>query len=1374
MFSPSIADGGPATATRSRRRQRPKSSESLVQQPKAKRQRVPLTEQTFVNPEPQPEMVEYKAEKIATLGPKHAAPLEDSHHTPHKELSVRTKKSKHGDRAANKGDGSLVLASTNAFTASKLPALPDRIRSDWSGNQYAEIFSSTGYALTLTPAHAIVWPYNATSQSPETFTFTLPSASKPSDPLPVGCLVSPPASSNEPGLVVVMSGSGKVVYWESISSAATFAFIKKDRSGVEHVISGMSSGEKVVAITNAESAGFILTFSTGRLAYMSVRDGHGRPAISVQFLRTGLATPGAGFLGSIRNAFSHLSLRGDVAAVRADRSARVGERHIVALTSKGKLQSWAIHRGGHHEPTGDSDMRERLVAALQEADRASQEFPAESFEALDFTFVPKGLEHRFLSLSRLSDAMASDNPTKQHLLLLVSLTRKNVSRYALIETILTPDDCQIGMIRPITSYSTPCQTTDRTQSARPRIYLPRPALVAFVVFDHAAIIASVAVPPESPESQLQTDSHILPASFEDVVDFREDDVHEIVGSGFEETPAITNNHEDHRASRLKTKNPAVVLMVRGAGVVRIVTTDVDKFASDQPPRVSAKSKLEQAVFFGTRKDNPLVFDGRQDFAFARDEVTKAALEVSHQILCSSSPYTSTLPVSMEENLRARSHALERLMLHLKAVGADIDRTTRWTLLFDAERMHVAGLIWKRHEAFTASRPADDKRSLVGSIIEFVQEGHHNKPNKSIGEVDAIRHWFSNDIFRLELLVAWAYEVIKVMYKDNLLDDGRMTIMLHEAMRMNITAHTAAHDFRRANLNLYGLGQEQLKMGILSDGYEDLPEPWTGCMFVANNAKRLTDLCEQWVKKHEQQGRTADSILLTRMFDDLPKLIDGMLTTMLEYARWGNTRTDRKALAQEYAKSYNVERHDKTISLAHVGKWEQAAQIAEKHGCLSALAAIVLEHLDRLDSQLSQSDAPESELNALKITQQAKKTQVEDCLSKYGEAFAFPVYDFILGKHGVSDVLNFKLDTLGYKTRFLRSRPNLARISWINDVQQEKDLDHAADTLIHLALSDENQIWKKKIELSLGKLALLADAEVQSQPQLSFSVKTDKERREKKLERVDNALILVKIQDHLYSQILPSTYEALDGQAAVNFALEAHSTNIPRRQKALLQLFTDGMTQLLDHQILDPMYLIDLLTLVALGPEPSETAAHPFWLALKIADTACHSDEVKDAKNLIWRRLLIRDDWAKINDTQLKDDREVINRVADTELFAMFTDCIRFQNPNDPFRLIEPQDVLGAFTETLDRRFQNWKDADQIKLIEAMRHEDKVLTQYIEKNRLSRWVHWAYETAQAEAENIVEEVVRFEGTVVNPHEPFPPLGRRRSSATGPAASLLNVA
>ncbi|PTD02710.1 Nucleoporin [Fusarium culmorum] len=1341
MFSPSIAQGGPATATRSRRRQRPVSSERTTQQPKAKRQRLPLTEQTFVNPDNQQEMVEVKTDaKVATRPTKNKnkniePPPEPASPVLRKELNVRVKKPKHGDRAANKGDGSLVLTSTNAYTVSKLPALPDRIRSDWSAYQTADIFS-TGYALSLTQTHALVWPYTSTSQSPETFSFSLPSTTRPNEPLPVGCLVSPSASSAEPGLVVVMGGSGKVVYWESIASAATFVFMKKDRTGVEYTISGMHSGEKVVAITNAESAGFILTFNSGRLAYMNVRDSQGRPSISVQFLRNNLSPPTGGIFGSIRHAFQHLSLKGDIAAVRADRSARTGERNIVALTGKGRLNAWRVHRGGHNEIIGDADVREEIIAALQEIDPVSQEYLEDSFEAIDFTYVPKGLESKYLDLSRLSDAMTTDDSSVQHLLVLVSLTLRSTSRYALVEAILTPRDCQIGMIRPITSYSSPFSSSQLSETPRPRLYLPRPALVAFVVFDRAT---------------LQTDSHILPAAFEDVIDFREDDVHEIIGSGFEEI-ASASSHEEHRLHRPKTKNPAVVLMVRGAGAVRIVTTEVDKFASDQPPKVSAKSKIEQAVFFGVKQDNPLIFDGRQDIKFADDEIAAAALEVSHEILSSSTPFISTLPASLEDNLRARSNALERLITQLRIMGADLDRKTRWSLLYDAEKMHVATLLWKRHEAFTAARPANDKKSLVGTIVEFIHQGQKHNPVAEIGEVDRVRHWFINDVFRLELFVAWAYEVIKTLYKDNLLDDAKVNVMIYEAIQVYNCTYTAAHDFRKNSLSSYGLGFEELRLGILRDGYDDLPEPWTGSQYVANNAKRLVDLSDQWVLKNHDAGESSkaanqpDPKVVSKIFEELPTLIDGMLTSVLEYARWSATQTEQKLMSQQFAKVYSTDRFEKPLALARSGKWEEGASIAEKHECLRALSVILLDHIQILENRLGEPGLSLVETQNLKRLRDSKKSKLQNSFSTYGQAFAFPAYEFLLQKHGVEDVLEFDLDNHGFKTLFLRSKPELARISWINDVQQEKDVGHSADTLIDLALKKEQQVWNKKIELSLGKLALMAELEEKDIKAGGLKVNADEVRAEERLKKVDRELVAIRIQDQLYHQVLPSTYDAVDDAAALNFAMEVHSMNIPRRQKAQHQIFEDGMKRLLQHEALDAMTLIDLLTLIYLKPESRAEIANPFWLALLVAESSCHSDEVKEAKRMIWRRLFIRDDWSRINDTQLKDDREVIERLEDTELYSMLTDCISFQDPREPFRPQPPNEALGAFTENLDRRFRDFEASFRTKLIEVMKHEDKLLHQFVEKNRLGQWVHTTYEAVRAELDRTLDTVTKNSSVV----------------------------
>ncbi|KAJ0301186.1 hypothetical protein COL516b_007960 [Colletotrichum fioriniae] len=1361
MFSPSTNEGGPATATRSRRRQRPASNESLAQQPKAKRQRLPLTEQTFVNPDVSaptgPEMYEVKSDKVATLdkrqdGIENQNPITP---TPRKELSVRAKKPKGGDRPT-KGDGSVVLTVSAQMLQSS------------EAQQQADIFSNR-YALSLSHTHAIVWPYTDPSQSPETFTFTLPYPSKhTSEPLPLGCLVSPSASSTEPGLVVVMPVSGKIAYWESITSAATLDFMKKQRNGVEGSISGMFSGEKVIQITNAESAGFVLAFSSGRLAYMSVRDSHGRPTISVQFLRTNLGSTAGGIFGSIRHALTQTAGRGDIAAVRAERTSRVGERNVVAATLKGRLHAWNVHRGGHHDTIVEADMQEEIIQAIRDVDPSATDFQPETFEVVDFAFVPKGLDAKYRDMSRLSNAMASEDKNLQHLLLLASFTKKKESHYSLVEVILSPASAQVGMVRPISSYKARFNPANPVQSTRPRLHLPRPALVAFVVFDKAVVVASIGNPPESPDAQLQEDNHIIPPTYEDVITLSDNNQSEILGSGFEEPQTANAGHEESR-SRQKTKNPAVVLMVRGTGIVRLTTTDIDRFGSDQPPKVTPKSKLEQAVFFGNKQDTPLIFDGRKGVQFSDEEVSEAALQLSHEIMSSATSHISSLPASLEDNLSTRCQALDRLMSHLKTTKVKLDRRTRWLLLSHAEKMMVATVLWKRHEAFTNERPASDKKDLIAEIVEFIHQDEKTNPNRSAGEVDRVRHWFVHDVGKVEIFIAWAYEVIKYMYKDHIMDDAKITRLMYEAQQVNLVALMTALEYRQKKLSFYGLEDEELQFGILRDNYDGLAEPWTGCHYICNNLKRLLELSHTWLdqyyppkEKTKDKTKQPDPALLEKINLEIANLSDLYLVSLLEASRWNAVQQDTKAQkwSEHLSKLYDSDRNDKVLSLLRLGKWDESINIAEKHRCWRALALAMIEQINSLRSEATVS---RSQVDARELTKQAelKERQIGVYFDKYGEAFAFPTYDILLDNAGVQAVLDFSHDNHGYRTSFLRTKPELAKISWINDIQRERDIGHAAETLFDLGITREQQVWNKKIELSLGKLALLAESEKPASSDLFGFKQANVEvegTSDEKIEIIDDQLHLIKIQDQLYAQIFPSVQMAVDESAELQLAMENHCLHIPKKQKALIQVFESSMKRLLKHEALDAMSLIDLLTLVHL---PGETAADiddPFYLALEAASLGLKGEESKMAKRLIWRRCFIRDDWTKLNDTQLKDDSFVGEKLTRTTLFSAFISCYQkrgyhqfaltkpvanyqTERIDEPFQPTRPSDALGAFVDDLDSRWASWEKSYRDKLLDAMKWEDSVLRKYIDKARLEEWTRTTAESAEMLVADSVDEATR---------------------------------
>ena len=1072
-----------------------------------------------------------------------------------------------------------------------------------------------------------------------------------------------------------MPTSGKITYWESISSATTLDFMRQQRNGVEDTVPGMYSGETVIQIAGAESAtGFVLAFSSGRMAYMSVRDAHGRPQISVLFLRTNLGPSNAGFFGSIRNALSQAAIQGDIVAVRSDRSSTQGERTIVAATSKGRLHAWRVHRGGHHDVLAEHDAREDIVAAICDRDRLAAKFPSESFRIHDLTHTPPGLDDKYSDMTQLRQTPESDE--YQHLLLLTSMSTRTSCRYTLVEVLL-PDSVShdapvmIGTIRPITSYSTP---PDAHALAKPRLYLPRPGLAAFVVFDRAAVVASIARQPDSPESQLMEDTRVIPATYEDVIDLRQDPTLEIMGSGYEEP--FAPGSEDARVVRVKSKNPSIVLVVRGAGCLRITTTDIDRFASEKPPRITAKSKLEQAVFFGIKEDNPLVFDIPRELPFSDKELGDAALELSHDILSSGTPHLIAGSIHLDSHMRLRAQTLEKLMAHLRCLKVNLDRVTRWQLLWNAEKLQAAKYVWKKHEEFINTRPTENKKDIVAEIVEYIRSEEKSQPDVARGETDQLRHWFVHDTARMNIFLAWAYEVIKYSSKAGL-DQLSLTRFILEAIQINIDAIHESMEYRKKNLGHYGLERESLVNGILFAEYEGLPQPWTSDQYITNNLKRLVELASEWANQHYLSDSTSEveQGLIRQIRGSLPSLTEIYLTALQEMSRWALSSDNSKTvtLGQSFEETYERDRHDKVVLLSQSENWDAAVKLAEHHRSLSALAEIMISEISSIRERLEEGALSPEQIKRLEERMATKERQVEGYFAAYGKEFAFPFYQCQLEQHGVDAVLEYKGDK-HLKTMFLRTKPELARVSWINDIIGEEDIMRAADTLLELGLSHEQQIWNKKIELSLGKLARMAEATNSASKSLysAQDATIDATVADAGVEAIDKELAIIKIQDMLYGQIRPVVSVALDESEELPMAMEAFPLKIPKKYKVLSEIYELGIGRLLKHEALDPMTLIELLTLIELQPDLKEMISDQFFLAIQVANYGLAGEERDQAERLIWRRCYLREDWTKINNTSQKDDNDILEILGSTDLFSVF--CVLYANREFSFA---PGPVCGA-------------------------------------------------------------------------------------------------
>ena len=1110
-----------------------------------------------------------------------------------------------------------------------------------TGHQYGVVCAENGYALAITRTDAIIWPYAAVVQFPETFTFKLPYPAKHvSDPLPLGSFVSPSASASEPGLVVIAPTSGKITYWESITSATTLDLIRQQRNGVEFNIIGMLSGETVTQIVNAESAGFVIGFSTGRIAYMSVRDGQGRPAISTHFLRNNNATVGSGIFGSIRKVLTHSAWSGDVAAIRAGPSTKVGERDFVVTTERGKLQAWTIHRGGHNTLRMECEGREFIFRAICDVEPAFVDVSVDTLKVLDFAFTPK---------SNINVQSSSNGKDEGQVLLLAALTRGPNIHFFLVDVVLWQDDLSIGNVRQIKSY---ISSVSKSAMPRIRLYLPNPALVAYVVIERAVVIMSMAKQPESPDAQLQLESHLQPRYFEDVVDFRNDANVEIVGSGMEEPQLLAHGDEESKIRRHKAKHPATVLLVRGGGIIRIAATDTAKLVSTKAPQVTAKSKLEQAVFFSKIEKTPLSFAVRSELKFPAKDVGEAALELSSEILQCRNP-NITFTASIEQNLRQRATALRILADHLKVNGVELDRVTRWQLLWDAEKIAAASTIWEQYDARLRTQPSSEERGLLPEIISHINENQKTDPIPEAGELDAVRHWFMKDVWNLQVALPWAFQVIKYAYNDGKKDRNYVAQLVIEASDLVIGALNRAYEFRAANLAVYGLQNEQLDLGVLQNGYEDLPEMWTSRYVVAENLRKQYELAGYFMQG-DQEGEGVEQSRLNAIHEQYPDLLDVAIRSNEERIRWA-TAQDHPALqihAEQIEQTMDVS-EDKHLNLlaSEMESPDAAMDLAEKYGRMTILASILVSEIAMCKLKFRAQPFHRAQ-HGYRLEQ--LQHRLEEYFNTFGTPWATALYENYVEADMMTDLLDAYPNQHAYLTTFLNSKPEYAKVAWIQEVIREGNFEAASKILIQRGRNREQNVWSKKVELSIGKLCALVGKEE--------TIIQHGGLQDMGLQATDKELGILAVQERLYQYILPSISNALDESAEIQLVKDAHGNPKLKGQHALQSLVDEGLTDVLRHKTIHPLTLIDVLTLICQhGPHPdgNNFIDMQFFFALNVATCmSAHPDEFRLTQQLVWRRCLLKDSWKAINNTVLKDDESLENQLRQTVLYHTVRACYR--------------------------------------------------------------------------------------------------------------------
>ncbi|KAL4899183.1 Non-repetitive/WGA-negative nucleoporin C-terminal-domain-containing protein [Aspergillus multicolor] len=884
-----------APKTVSRRRQRTSSGEST--KPPSKRQRNILPQDDAGD--------EDDAGDLADL-----APNPRSSPSPSRDIPIRTTKKppKQSDEV-----NPVILSKTDFYTVSQLPCLPDQIRSLRSDNCRCYFASNHGYALIITQSEAIIWPYPSMVSSPSpTDVYRLPmpdSYRENSNVSPLGVILSTPTSST-PGLIIVMPHNGKIIYWETVSHTLLGS---RKQAGLQGYIPGLLSGEYATDIVNGEPSGVIVTFSSGRVAHVTIRDSQGKPAVMASFLKNPSNTGGIGFFGGIKSVLGAGFWRKKVAAVRAGISYQRGQRDIIIATSAGLLEIWDTHWNNGSMFKNQFNIKEDLLAAIN------------IDESIDYEV-------------RVWDLAMGSSESDHEVSVLFGLFSGSVIQGVFVSRLRLSEHAQLLSTNSVDLHNFPADSAD----PQPRLFVPQHGETAFIVIGQSVILLSLT-------ALASSDAVLIDNGFYSSINLRSGKAYEVLGMG----------------SEYQNDCSSCLLMIREFGVVRITASSRQEIAT-VTTRPTAQHKLEQSVFYGTMLGNPLNLSSKEDLDFSVREIEEAALGICQGLLRSTSKFIPTGAISIDQNLKLRAKALDDLSRILLDHNKSLDRRIWWELLWGAEKLAAQRAIWRWHNQTNGP-----------FLTHVLSEMSEKFRTKAVDSVDLLRRWFIFDTYRMEHILPWIFHATKPRKGHASNQMRRMSEQILEASELSLAVLETAFRYRDEHASQFGIGDGYLEEGVLITSFEGLPEFWTSQNISYSETGHLLDLeldsCRA-IQQNSTGSDGSDQQIIAKIARNSARHLRVLGQMYTERIRWLSAQEDQSLLDEASAikQSHFKQRRWQLFKLAGIGQLEEAMNLAEGFHDMSALVELIIELQDQKGVTLADLDTPDAVDLDRKITRYFEK------------------------------------------------------------------------------------------------------------------------------------------------------------------------------------------------------------------------------------------------------------------------------------------------------------------------------------------------------------------------------------------------------------------
>ncbi|ODO05027.1 hypothetical protein I350_05639 [Cryptococcus amylolentus CBS 6273] len=787
-------------------------------------------------------------------------------------------------------------------------------------------------------------------------------------------------------------------------------------------------------------------------------------------------------------------------------------------------------------------------------------------------------------------------------------------------------------------------------------------------------------------------------------------------------------------------NPTAVLLPASGGLMSLTALEPraspEMLGQKSGATARLESKMQGAVWFGGRGDNPLDFGLVEDArGLGAGDVAEAAESVSAEVVSSSSRYAPVIS-ELRLNLQDKLSRLKELLkfVHANNLLSELPQTTRRKLSGDAEKVKGALELWDYQDKLLDQINSQPSKALLTSSIQtyfttFPPAILPSSPSYSEFTSDPVRFFFRHNIPHLSTLLSVTFSQYQSAVSQLGPDDVQeKSAWLGEVNQIFIALERAAAQYREEEADLYVIDREKpaVEMWTASDELLDALE----FLYASTEAaiKERTRVLGSAIDEPPSSGRGGEDLRKEQILQGMLKrqmgwLAAALCTNMEDKCRVVVRRQMNDGASEEEGiaikEQWDAMKPRVIRPLVAIDRIAEAFELAEHHRDFPTL--VVLSN----DPQAAQGRG---------------EARIQIYIERFGEEFAFELYRWYIAQGQAYQLLTQDEIYGSLITRFFETHHH-PELAWIHDVACKR-YSHAAGALVDVLeggqeAGEKTQVRELEYRKIVGSIAKLAEM-------TDISMRGADEEKDHTFQQIGQHLSLIDIQASLLAYFLdllpshprPPNPKHLSKHLAPILTLI--STPADTARPSFQALFIDLVNRLVvEGEALSLEDVVDLLVMKDNGDREEDAVDA---LRLVVLDQTLPKARSEVALISIWRRVYIRDDWMDISNTGGRSEQAQRSYLRQTMIYKVLKSLHSI--PDFPTAaIIPPYDATIPPTSTeLSARFPNFPP-DVIRELEAdYETEVGVLVRYVEEGGLEGRVK--------EVENLVRNDLEAEGREVH--------------------------